>query len=165
FITYVRTLIGSFSFLAVWMVQGRSFEVSIDDEEASLMEGSTKAEGFSVVCKACQWALKRVKKMIGPNATAEKVTQVLKNVCDGAGPLKKKCHSFVDSHLRELVKELLTDDGVRTICIKTRASETELLKLKEAEYELKRWLKIAKCWVEVKSSKRLAESVIRSARS
>uniref|UniRef100_A0A3Q3A6Y8 Antimicrobial peptide NK-lysin-like n=1 Tax=Kryptolebias marmoratus TaxID=37003 RepID=A0A3Q3A6Y8_KRYMA len=116
FITYVRTLIGSFSFLAVWMVQGRSFEVSIDDEEASLME---------VVCKACQWALKRVKKMIGPNATAEKVTQVLKNVCDGAGPLKKKCHSFVDSHLRELVKELLTDDGVRTICIKTRACKSK----------------------------------------
>uniref|UniRef100_A0A3Q3A5T9 Antimicrobial peptide NK-lysin-like n=1 Tax=Kryptolebias marmoratus TaxID=37003 RepID=A0A3Q3A5T9_KRYMA len=109
---------------SVWMVQGRSFEVSIDDEEASLMEGSTKAEGFSVVCKACQWALKRVKKMIGPNATAEKVTQVLKNVCDGAGPLKKKCHSFVDSHLRELVKELLTDDGVRTICIKTRALDS-----------------------------------------
>ncbi|XP_037551257.1 NK-lysin tandem duplicate 4 [Nematolebias whitei] len=114
---------------SVWTVQGKSFKVSIDDEEASLKEGFGAAQRFPGVCWACTWALKKVKNVIGPNVTAEQVKAKLKAVCDQIGLLKSKCHKFVDSHLGLLVEELTTSDDINTICVNTGACRSEAFEL------------------------------------
>uniref|UniRef100_A0A8C6LF65 NK-lysin tandem duplicate 4 n=1 Tax=Nothobranchius furzeri TaxID=105023 RepID=A0A8C6LF65_NOTFU len=99
---------------SVWTVQGRSFEVSINEEEQ--VDASGEIPG---ICWGCKWALKKVKNAIGQNATSESIIKKLKTVCDQMGLLKSKCHKFVTSHLGELVEEMTTTDDVRTICVNT----------------------------------------------
>ncbi|XP_042356022.1 antimicrobial peptide NK-lysin [Plectropomus leopardus] len=131
---------------SVWTVHGRSFEVSIDDLEQMEVEISVipdkeisvKAnEEISVqagklpgVCWACKWALNKVKKVVGANATVEKLTSKLNSVCNQIGLLKALCRKFVKTHLAELIEELTTTDDVRTICVNTGACKPkELLDL------------------------------------
>lgn len=51
----------------------------------------------------------------------QSITSKLNSICDQILFLKSKCHTFVKDHLGQLIKELMTDDGVRTICIKAGA--------------------------------------------
>ncbi|XP_054469638.1 antimicrobial peptide NK-lysin-like [Anoplopoma fimbria] len=115
---------------SVWTVQGRSFEVNIDDQEPVEVEISVNADKLPGVCWACKWALNKVKKAIGSNATAENLTSKLKSICDQIGLLKSLCRKFVKTHLTELIEELTTTDDVRTICVNTGACKPkELLDL------------------------------------
>ncbi|XP_053191394.1 NK-lysin tandem duplicate 4 [Scomber japonicus] len=120
---------------SVWTVHGRSFTVNIDDEEQVDLgvdvnvdvEVSAQLPG---VCWACKWALNKVKKMAGNNATVEKYKSKLHSVCDQIGLLKRLCKKFVTKHLGELVEELTTTDDVTTICVNTKACKPkELLDL------------------------------------
>nr|AWT04747.1 NK-lysin [Oplegnathus fasciatus] len=106
---------------SVWTVHGRSFEVKIDDQEQVEVEISVGAGKLPGLCWACKWALNKVKKVIGPNATAESIITKLKSICDEIGLLKAICHKFVKVHLEELIEELTTTDDVRTICVNTKA--------------------------------------------
>ncbi|XP_070776561.1 NK-lysin tandem duplicate 4 [Enoplosus armatus] len=106
---------------SVWTVHGRSFKVNIDDDEQVEVEVSVEAGKLPGVCWACKWALNKVKKTIGPNATAESLTSKLMSVCDKIGLLKRLCSKFVKAHLGELVEELTTTDDVRTICVNAGA--------------------------------------------
>ncbi|XP_041828204.1 NK-lysin tandem duplicate 4 [Melanotaenia boesemani] len=113
---------------SVWAVQGRSVEVSIDDEER--VEISVEARALPGMCWGCKWALNRVKKIIGQNATAEKLKSKLNTVCNEIGLLKAACRKFVKTHLGELIEELTTTDDVRTICVNTGACKPkELMEL------------------------------------
>ncbi|XP_049918789.1 uncharacterized protein LOC126401505 [Epinephelus moara] len=130
---------------SVWTVDGRRLKVTIDDQEqldmeisvmadkeVSLKDGeevSVKAGKLPGVCWACKWALNKVKKAIGPNATAEKLTTKLKSICDQIGLLKALCRKFVKTHLAELIEELTTTDDVRTICVNTGACKPKELDL------------------------------------
>ncbi|KAM6917322.1 antimicrobial peptide NK-lysin [Lycodopsis pacificus] len=115
---------------SVWTVHGRSFRVNIDDEKQVEVEISANAGKLPGVCWACKWALKKVKKVIGPNATAENLTLKLKSICKEIGLLKPLCNKFVKTHLAELIEELTTTDDVRTICVNTGACKPkELLDL------------------------------------
>ncbi|XP_054597614.2 antimicrobial peptide NK-lysin [Nothobranchius furzeri] len=107
---------------SVWTVQGRSFEVSINEEEQVDASGEAQIPG---ICWGCKWALKKVKNAIGQNATSESIIKKLKTVCDQMGLLKSKCHKFVTSHLGELVEEMTTTDDVRTICVNTGACKAK----------------------------------------
>ncbi|KAK9533753.1 hypothetical protein VZT92_008852 [Zoarces viviparus] len=115
---------------SVWTVHGRSFRVNIDDQKQLEVEISVNAGKLPGVCWACKWALKKVKKVIGPNATAENLTLKLKSICKEIGLLKPLCNKFVKTHLAELIEELTTTDDVRTICVNTGACKPkELLDL------------------------------------
>ncbi|XP_068436888.1 antimicrobial peptide NK-lysin-like [Clinocottus analis] len=115
---------------SVWTVHGRNFKVNIDDEKQVEVEISVNAGKLPSMCWACKWALKKVKKVIGPNATAENLTLKLKSICKEIGLLKSLCSKFVKTHLGELVEELTTTDDVRTICVNTGACKPkELLDL------------------------------------
>ncbi|TDG98866.1 hypothetical protein EPR50_G00205270 [Perca flavescens] len=115
----------------VWTVHSGSFKVSIDDQEQVDMVISLKASKLPGVCWACNWALKKVKKLAGRNATVEKLTSMLNSICDQIGLLKSLCRKFVKkTHLPELVEELTTTDDVKTICVNTGACKPkELLDL------------------------------------
>uniref|UniRef100_A0A3B4GUN2 Saposin B-type domain-containing protein n=1 Tax=Pundamilia nyererei TaxID=303518 RepID=A0A3B4GUN2_9CICH len=80
-------------------------------------------------CWACKWILNKVKKLAGPNATAESLKSKLLSVCDGIGLLKSLCRKFVKVHLGELIEELTTTDDVRTICVNTGACKSKELEL------------------------------------
>ncbi|XP_031697279.1 antimicrobial peptide NK-lysin-like [Anarrhichthys ocellatus] len=115
---------------SVWTVHGRSFRVNIDDQKQVEAEISVNAGKLPGVCWACKWALKKVKKVIGPNATAENIALKLKSVCKQIGLLKLLCNKFVMMHLGELIEELSTTDDVKTICVNTGACKPkELLDL------------------------------------
>ncbi|XP_040056455.2 antimicrobial peptide NK-lysin [Gasterosteus aculeatus] len=105
---------------SVWAVHGRSFEVNIDDQKQVEVEISVNGK-LPGLCWACEWALKKVKKAIGRNATAESVTTKLKSICRELGLLKPLCKRFVTKHLGELIEEFTTTDDVRTICVNTGA--------------------------------------------
>nr|XP_046269054.1 antimicrobial peptide NK-lysin-like [Scatophagus argus] len=104
---------------SVWIVQGRNIKVSTDDQE--VLEISVEAGKLPGICWACKWALEKVKKVIGPNTTAEAVSSKLLTICNQMGLLKAMCHKFVKTHLSILVEELTTTDDVRTICVNTGA--------------------------------------------
>ncbi|XP_047467922.1 antimicrobial peptide NK-lysin-like [Mugil cephalus] len=104
---------------SVWTVHGRSVQVRIDDEDQ--VESSMDVEGIPGKCWACKWALNKVKKVVGPNATAESLTAKLNAVCNEIGLLKAVCRKLVKSYLGTLVEELTTTDDVRTICVNIKA--------------------------------------------
>ncbi|CAI5696379.1 uncharacterized protein LOC112841639 [Oreochromis niloticus] len=116
-------LVATFSVRAV---HGRTLEVSIDDEEDVDME---VLMGLPGKCWACEWILNKVKKLAGPNPTAESLKSKLLSVCDGIGLLKSLCRKFVKAHLGELIEELTTTDGVRTICVNMGACKSKELEL------------------------------------
>ncbi|KAG7224184.1 hypothetical protein INR49_019919 [Caranx melampygus] len=116
---------------SVWAVDGRSFEVAIDDQEQEEVEVevdiSVQAGKIPGVCWACKWALNKVKKSIGSNASAESIKSKLSAVCDQIGLLKSVCRKFVQKHLGELIEELTTTDDVRTICVNIKACKPKEL--------------------------------------
>ncbi|XP_076733678.1 antimicrobial peptide NK-lysin-like [Maylandia zebra] len=119
-------LVATFSVRAV---HGRTVEVSIDDEEDVDVGISMGASGLPGKCWACKWILNKVKKLAGPNATAESLKSKLLSVCDGIGLLKSLCRKFVKVHLGELIEELTTTDDVRTICVNMGACKSKELEL------------------------------------
>lgn len=132
---------------SVWTVHGRNIKVNTDDQEEVDVEISVKARKLPGLCWACKWALNKVKKVIGPNVTAEKVKSKLLPVCNEIGLLKSLCQKFVKKHLAELIEELTTSDDVRTICVNTGACKPkELLDLlfyqsgDESEFEIDEYL-------------------------
>ncbi|XP_051246575.1 NK-lysin tandem duplicate 4 isoform X1 [Dicentrarchus labrax] len=104
---------------SVWTVHGRNIKVKTDDQVD--VQISVEAGKLPGLCWACKWALKKVKKVMGPNATAENMTPKLLAVCDQIGLLKSLCRKFVKKHLGELIEELTTTDDVKTICVNTGA--------------------------------------------
>ncbi|KAM3594433.1 uncharacterized protein V6R79_007707 [Siganus canaliculatus] len=108
---------------SVWTVQAKSLKVQMDDQEQVDVDMSISVEAGRLpgMCWACKWALNKVKKVIGQNATAEKVSSKLSSVCKEIGFLKGKCMKFVKQHLGVLVEELSTTDDVRTICVNVKA--------------------------------------------
>ncbi|XP_032357084.1 antimicrobial peptide NK-lysin [Etheostoma spectabile] len=110
---------------SVWTVHGGSFEVNIDDKEQVEVDISVKASKLPGVCWVCNWALKKVKKQAGRNATMEKLTSMLNSICDQIGLLKSLCRKFVKSHLPELIEELTTTDDVKTICVNAGACKSK----------------------------------------
>ncbi|XP_072221455.1 antimicrobial peptide NK-lysin [Leuresthes tenuis] len=104
---------------SVWAVQGRSVEISIDDDKE--MEISVEARKRPGICWACKWALNKVKKMAGKNATVEKLKSTLLRVCNEIGHMKSTCNKFVKRYLPVLIEELTTTDDVRTICVNVKA--------------------------------------------
>ncbi|XP_033982073.1 antimicrobial peptide NK-lysin-like [Trematomus bernacchii] len=112
---------------SVWTIHGRSIKVNIDDQEPGEMEISVEAGKLPGVCWACKWALNKVKKTVGRNATAEKLKSKLMVVCNKIGLLKSLCRKFVKSHLPVLIEELTTTDDVRTICVNTKACKPKEL--------------------------------------
>nr|UOF71357.1 NK-lysin [Siniperca chuatsi] len=112
---------------SVWTVHGRSLEVNSDDQEDVEVEISMGAGRLPRVCSACKWALRKVKKAIGPNPTAESLTTKLKSICNEIGLIKYLSHKFVKRHLAELIEELSTTDDVTTICVNTRACKPKEL--------------------------------------
>ncbi|CAJ1073491.1 NK-lysin tandem duplicate 4 [Xyrichtys novacula] len=110
---------------SVWTVHGASLEIKIDDEEPVEVDMSLPG-----ACWACKWALNKVKKAVGSNATVEVIKSKLLKCCDGIGLLKGLCRKFVKKHLGELIEELTTTDDVRTICVNAGAcKQKELLNL------------------------------------
>ncbi|XP_034431991.1 antimicrobial peptide NK-lysin [Hippoglossus hippoglossus] len=114
-------LLGILVTCSVWTVKGRSFEIHIDDQEQVDVEISVDAGKIPGKCWACKWALKKVKRVIGPNATAEAVKSQLNSICNEIGLLKSVCRKFVKVHLGELIEELTTTDDVETICVNAGA--------------------------------------------
>ncbi|XP_034419287.1 NK-lysin tandem duplicate 4 isoform X1 [Cyclopterus lumpus] len=112
---------------SVWTVHGRSFEINIDDGKQAEVELSVNAIKLPGLCWACKWALNKVKKSIGPNATAENLTLKFMSICKQIGLLKPLCIKFVKTHLAELVEEFTTTDDVKTICVNTAACKPKLL--------------------------------------
>ncbi|XP_059209700.1 uncharacterized protein LOC131988574 [Centropristis striata] len=106
---------------SVWTVQGKCYQVSIDDQEQVEMEVSAEARKLPGVCWACKWAINKVKKWARSNATVAMLTKKLHVVCSQIGLLKSKCSKFVNAHLGELVEELTTSDDTRTICVNVGA--------------------------------------------
>uniref|UniRef100_A0A3B5L6B9 Saposin B-type domain-containing protein n=1 Tax=Xiphophorus couchianus TaxID=32473 RepID=A0A3B5L6B9_9TELE len=111
-----------FNLSTVWMVQGRSLKIRIDDVE--LGEPDVDVQGLPGMCWGCKWALNKLKKKTwiklhcgGKNAWREKKTHLFVSVCDGIGLLKSQCRKFVDANLAVLIEELTTTDDVRTICV------------------------------------------------
>ncbi|XP_005801335.2 antimicrobial peptide NK-lysin-like [Xiphophorus maculatus] len=100
---------------SIWMVQGRSLKIRIDDDE--LGEPDVDVQGLPGMCWGCKWALNKLKKKLGSNSTAEAIKAKLRSVCDGIGLLKSQCRKFVDANLAVLIEELTTTDDVRTICV------------------------------------------------
>ncbi|XP_040917379.1 NK-lysin tandem duplicate 4 [Toxotes jaculatrix] len=115
---------------SVWTVHGRTFEITIDDQEQVDVDVSVEAGKLPGLCWACKWALGKVKRIIGTNTTSENLKSKLNIICEEMGLLKKLCHKFVKSHLGVLIEELTTTDDVRTICVNTGACKPkELLDL------------------------------------
>ncbi|KAM9341518.1 NK-lysin tandem duplicate 4 [Symphorus nematophorus] len=115
---------------SVWTVHGRNIRVTTDDQDPVEVEISVQAGKLPGLCWTCKWALNKVKKVIGPNATAEAVTSKLMPVCNQIGLLKSLCKKFVKNHLAVLVEELTTSDDVKTICVNLNACKPkELLDL------------------------------------
>ncbi|KAK2825982.1 hypothetical protein Q5P01_020196 [Channa striata] len=112
---------------SVWTVHGRSFVVNIDDQEQVDMDVPVEVGKIPGVCWACKWALNKVKKVLGKNATAESIKGKLMSVCNEIGLLKSMCRKFVNTHLGELVEELTTTDDVRTICVNAGACKPKEL--------------------------------------
>ncbi|XP_034051534.1 NK-lysin tandem duplicate 4 [Thalassophryne amazonica] len=104
---------------SVWMVQSMRLEVDIDDHVDT--EISVEASKLPGLCWACKWSLNKVKKLAGPNATAEVLKSKLLSICNQIGLLQPLCRSFVKKNLGELIEELTTTDDVRTICVNTKA--------------------------------------------
>ncbi|XP_035530127.1 antimicrobial peptide NK-lysin-like [Morone saxatilis] len=104
---------------SVWTVHGRNLKVKTDDQVD--VQTSVEAGRLPGVCWACKWALGKVKKVLGPNATAENTTPKLLAVCNEIGLLKALCRKFVKNHLGVLIEELTTTDDVRTICVNAGA--------------------------------------------
>ncbi|XP_069007912.1 antimicrobial peptide NK-lysin-like [Embiotoca jacksoni] len=98
---------------SVWTVRGRSLEIGSDEEEQGDMEISAK---YEKPCLACEKSLKKVKKLVGPNATAESLKSTLESICDRMGFYKPDCNEYVKPQLEKLIEELMTNDDVKTIC-------------------------------------------------
>ncbi|XP_029972526.1 antimicrobial peptide NK-lysin-like [Salarias fasciatus] len=110
---------------SVWAAHGRAVKISVDEPEPEPepedAASSVEAGGLPGICWACKWALKKVKKVVGDNATAAALRSRLLSVCNEIGLLKTACRSFVKKNLGELIEELTTTDDVKTICINVRA--------------------------------------------
>ncbi|KAM4626003.1 antimicrobial peptide NK-lysin-like [Polymixia lowei] len=118
---------------SVWMVHGRQLVFGVDDHDQFEEETSVDAgmdQQLPGVCWACKWALNKVKKSCGRNATAEELKEKVSSVCDQIGFLKSICRRFVKKYLGTLIEELSTTDDVKTICINIKACKAkELLDL------------------------------------
>uniref|UniRef100_H3C3Q8 Saposin B-type domain-containing protein n=1 Tax=Tetraodon nigroviridis TaxID=99883 RepID=H3C3Q8_TETNG len=91
-----------------------------DDDEDQMVISEEDVQ-LSVLCKACTWAIGRVKKALGKNTTVEIINKKLSTICNNAPFLKSQCRKFINKHLDMLIRELTTNDGVKTICIKVKA--------------------------------------------
>uniref|UniRef100_UPI003AAC30C8 antimicrobial peptide NK-lysin-like n=1 Tax=Centroberyx gerrardi TaxID=166262 RepID=UPI003AAC30C8 len=106
---------------SVWTVHGRCLEFDLDDLDQMEEEISVDANKLPGLCWACKWALNKVKKSAGANATAEELTKKVSSVCNQIGLLKNLCNKFVKNNFGELIEELSTTDDVRTICVNLKA--------------------------------------------
>uniref|UniRef100_A0A3B3XCV9 Saposin B-type domain-containing protein n=1 Tax=Poecilia mexicana TaxID=48701 RepID=A0A3B3XCV9_9TELE len=114
---------------SIWMVQGRSLKIRIDDDDDGDELGEPDVQGLPGMCWGCKWALNKLKKQLGSNATAEAIKAKLRSVCDGIGLLKSKCRKFVNTNLGVLIEELTTTDDVRTICVNVGACKPKDLEM------------------------------------
>uniref|UniRef100_A0A3B4A8D8 Saposin B-type domain-containing protein n=1 Tax=Periophthalmus magnuspinnatus TaxID=409849 RepID=A0A3B4A8D8_9GOBI len=76
------------------------------------------------VCWACKWALNKIKKKMGNNATAEVIKSKLLSICNQIGLIKSLCQKFVQKNLEVLIEELTTTDDVRSICVNVKACKS-----------------------------------------
>ncbi|XP_053365385.1 antimicrobial peptide NK-lysin-like isoform X2 [Clarias gariepinus] len=74
-------------------------------------------EQIPVVCWACKWVMKKVKKHLGNHEKAESIRAKLKNVCDKIGLAKTACKKMIDKNMDILVDELSSGDDPATICV------------------------------------------------
>ncbi|KAM4626006.1 antimicrobial peptide NK-lysin-like [Polymixia lowei] len=115
------------------MVHGRQLVFGVDDHDQFEEETSVDAgmdQQLPGVCWACKWALNKVKKTCGRNATVQELKHGLSVVCDQMGFLKFICRILMKKNLETLIEELSTSDDVKTICINIKACKPkELLDL------------------------------------
>ncbi|XP_054909433.1 NK-lysin tandem duplicate 4 [Poeciliopsis prolifica] len=114
---------------SIWMVQGRSLKVRIDDDDDELGEPDVDVQRLPGMCWGCKWALNKLKKQLGSNSTVEAIKAKLRSVCDGIGILKSQCRKFMNAHLGVLIEELTTTDDVRTICVNVGACKPKDLEM------------------------------------
>uniref|UniRef100_A0A3P9BA80 Saposin B-type domain-containing protein n=1 Tax=Maylandia zebra TaxID=106582 RepID=A0A3P9BA80_9CICH len=88
----------------------RALQHSADDQRQMFRKMRTEMREGELPgkCWACKWILNKVKKLAGPNATAESLKSKLLSICDEIGLLKPLCRKFVKVHLEELIEELTT---------------------------------------------------------
>ncbi|KAJ0008989.1 hypothetical protein NQD34_016404 [Periophthalmus magnuspinnatus] len=114
---------------SVWMVQGKC--VAIDDHEDQPDVEVSAEMKLPGVCWACKWALNKIKKKMGNNATAEVIKSKLLSICNQIGLIKSLCQKFVQKNLEVLIEELTTTDDVRSICVNVKACKPKDLLLEE----------------------------------
>ncbi|CAL1575201.1 unnamed protein product [Knipowitschia caucasica] len=111
---------------SAWIVKGKCVEIDNEEPNEKELLALAKIPG---VCWACKWAMNKVKKMVGKNASKEDFKAKLLSVCDQIGLIKSLCRKFVNKHLGVLIEELSTNDDVRTICVNTKACRPKALQM------------------------------------
>ncbi|XP_042630608.1 antimicrobial peptide NK-lysin-like [Cyprinus carpio] len=92
------------------------------DEEISADDAMMQS---SVECSLCKSIIKKVKKMIPSNATPDEIKTKLNNTCEKVRLLRVQCKHFVQKYLHDLIDELMTDDGPKTLCTKIKICKPE----------------------------------------
>ncbi|XP_016347783.1 antimicrobial peptide NK-lysin-like [Sinocyclocheilus anshuiensis] len=98
---------------------------SAEDQDEEIFADDEMMKQSSVECSICKSIMKRVKMTISSNATPDEIKTKLNNTCEKIRLLRVQCKHFVQKYLHDLIDELMTDDGPKTICTKIHICEPE----------------------------------------
>ncbi|NP_001298723.1 NK-lysin tandem duplicate 1 isoform X1 [Danio rerio] len=108
--------------LLIYAVSAAHWEVrevdSAEDELEETPNDNMVKQKFPGMCSLCKYVMKHVKERISADSTPDEIKNKLMNLCEKAWLLKGQCQKFVKTHLHTLIDELMTNDGVNTICAK-----------------------------------------------
>uniref|UniRef100_A0A8C1G531 NK-lysin tandem duplicate 1 n=1 Tax=Cyprinus carpio TaxID=7962 RepID=A0A8C1G531_CYPCA len=102
----------------------REVDSAEDQYEEISADGMPKQQIFNK-CDICKKIMKAVKKKLPPNATPDEIKEKLKNVCDKFKPVSGQCKKLVQKYLRNIIDELMTEDGPNTICTKIHVCKSK----------------------------------------
>ncbi|KAM9432707.1 uncharacterized protein ACWYII_016703 isoform 2-T2 [Salvelinus alpinus] len=106
---------------SVWKIHGHRQEVDPDDQEVVEAQLEKRMQQLKGTCWVCKSALKKVKKSISTSSRQEEIKQKLLSFCRKLPFGKSTCEDLVKEHLRKMIDDLNTSDGLRTICVKFKA--------------------------------------------
>ncbi|XP_059376966.1 prosaposin-like [Carassius carassius] len=106
--------------LLIYAVCGAHWEIrevdsAEDQDEEISADGMPKQQSIGE-CIICKTIVKAVKTLLSHKPTVEEIKTKLKKVCAIFDHRKDSCENFIETYIKKLVDELMTDDAPNKVC-------------------------------------------------